>query len=464
MTQEEYPIQNTGNDETHSHNEVTHSIDTEQINPVLFGNMFSALSNNEIKCIILAGMDEGISYTDSMLYSRVADLLGGKCNYPFTKQSFSMLVHNSLVPIGLVVKETNPLLYRGANTYRKTDLGVSLGDPLAGILLFISEQYPQFPLLNVFGKTGSSGYSQNIQVEGLDVDYKKRSPEIRLNILKFLANNHLPVRQEEIMDSLGLSTGAIFDHLKQLKRFGVIEYDSPTAGIEFAHYQVKDDRSENDFDIRTKPFTKLVYSICKDSIQTYGLTNHDILGIIQDTHPETLLGIDDPKFLIKCTINHLLLKGYIESNKFAPKDQSKLIGRGSPSIIQLNREQQMFINLTVDLLDLLIKQNNTVIEFGKNQASQILSDPTRVDNLFLRSRNSSPYTLENSTAREVTANNILYLISTGNYSTEEVRIQLEAQFHRSLSNGSVRMVLKDLEKAGLASPCGTKHVRHWKRT
>ena len=136
----------------------------EKLSDQALGNLLSAIGNSEAKAALFLGMQPGEVYTAWDLRNLFLDLQGRSIEWNISVGTPIKYCTGSFEPIGLVAEEVS--LDGQSIGYTKTDYGIAIATPLAGLLLDFSLNYPDISLGQIFGSTVSSSAETEIEWPG----------------------------------------------------------------------------------------------------------------------------------------------------------------------------------------------------------------------------------------------------------------------------------------------------------
>lgn len=183
--------------------------------------LLAAFGNSEAKAITLIAMLDGNIYPLQPLKVKIIRLQGERVGWNISDDVPFKYCEKSLSPD--FVQDIFDL-DQSTHGYVITKDGKDFGVPLAGLLLKWSLDNPRHSLYKMFAKTQSTRFKKG----GED---KKRAPETRLKIFKFLLSNPKSVIKEaNIAAALREDRRIIEDHLENLSANSVIHYEAVKKG------------------------------------------------------------------------------------------------------------------------------------------------------------------------------------------------------------------------------------------
>lgn len=199
-------------------------------------NLLASEGNYEPKTLLVCAMEPGKYYIAEHLGHELQAIRGLPRRRTNQTLQAASLSNESLIPIGLIVKEDRMIDERMRTVYSLTDSGATIGKAAAGHLNALSERYPKFSLNGFLGATSSA--SEERDVEGVaGMGYKKRAPELRLRIFEALASDNPPKTLTQLTARLGENQRRVQMHLVQLNLHGILTYESITGNEAIAQYK-----------------------------------------------------------------------------------------------------------------------------------------------------------------------------------------------------------------------------------
>jgi len=192
------------------------------------GSLYAALGNNEAKAITFLVMKPGVIYDDNDILTEVRKVqgnsqegwrMGNEGPYHYLQKSFA--------PVGLVAQEVTD---RQDNKYGyiRTSFGDAIGNTLAGKMLQLSHNHPDFALYDIFGSTVSTSKPTDVSEE-----LKKRSPLSRIYLFRaLLSSGDREIALKDLAGKIGENdVTLVHRHLKELDRSGLVKYDNDKNAI-----------------------------------------------------------------------------------------------------------------------------------------------------------------------------------------------------------------------------------------
>ncbi|MEK7617065.1 MAG: hypothetical protein AAB414_03340 [Patescibacteria group bacterium] len=413
---------------------------SERLSDEEMGNLLSAFGNSEAKAITLGLMGDGRIYTRGDLHRSVIGAQGEKPSWRINRNGPFTYCEQSLSTIGLVTREiVNPDL--SVYGYQISNYGRRVLS-LVGLLLNFSQSHAS-ALVEYFGHTVSS-YSQGQvirTVEGEEAVFKKRSPMTRLKIFyELVTAPKLPMRLGDLAEALTQGGSLLEPHLSMLSRHGMIQYQAREVNQPFVYHKLSNKPPEEEPPkYQYYPgLTRAVFSILREYPNEY-LTREDVFKFLPDEQKERVAGVG---FLsnISNILSHLVKTGYADVKQFKWDSQSE---------INLSDEQWVILAELVEIIDRFQNQDPEILEQGRRYLYQILSDPNAVSQLMARAEEASSGA--NKLSRSEADDQILSIITSHpqGITNKEIRIWLEQNYGRRLSNTSISKVTRELQMKGL---------------
>lgn len=376
----------------------------ESVSDEEMGRLLASFGNHEAKAVTLLSMNPGRIYSYGDLENRNKDIRDGN-----GKTNGSVLFNYCLVslsPIGLVTKEfADP--EKGIWGFQKTEKGITLGDPLAGLLLDFSLRHPDISLHRFFTHTNSP-------------NPEKRAPILRLQILRALRDRS-PMTTATLARKINEKDGTnVGRHLKGLSESGVITYHSSEHAKPLSYYQASGETLEAEQIpyARSKPLSSLLLNFLREN-SARRFTREELLDrvvsernlSINDAQKKSL-GKDVGRELAKLIRERLVTR---EGFKDDPK-----------SVVMLSGEQRELIVELLEIIEGFQRQDPSIIKKGKALAREIITDSDKVTLLLQKARDNSP----NANAlpkKEVEALILSLLTASQGLTSREIRDSLQNQ-------------------------------------
>lgn len=400
------------------------------------GNLLAAVGNHEAKALLLPSMRPGEIYTPPSLRELMTHKQGPNLVWPMhtIPRDYCEL---SFGPIGLVTKQ---VLNSDLSTYGyiKTDSGAVYGDALAGHMLVLSEQNPHISLAQLLGTTQAPRPENEKQLQG----NSRRSPLRRFRMFwELVTTSSLPMNEARLAEALNEDPGYLGSHLRQLKRFGFINYDSHATNHGFSGYALADGAPTElpgSFARSTETNTQKVYAVAGKSLGEF-ITADEVFKEIADKDKK-----DDPKYRKRFTsyisgrLESLAAKGYLVRRKAKELTFSE---------ISLTATQTQLLQRFVEIVEKFTRGDEDFMAQGRMMGYDIVEDPRRFSALMLKAKENSP--LANKTDPLVTKDRILSLLSyeTG-VTAHEIRRQLEELYKQNLGMHSVMRYMRQMKNDG----------------
>lgn len=450
----------------------------EKLTDEQMGNLISAVGNHPAKAITLLVMRDGNIYPRSDLHRAILFHQGTDMGWKMDRQISFDYCSESLVPIGVVAKET---LNSDLSTYgyQITDYGKEVGIPFIGLMLDWAERH-NICLQSLWGKTSSSSPSMEtiLNDEGgksefnppsrkspiirlrdaeqfplrqdfssdeakklnprpLDRgSFKKRAPGTTLKILyELVTASDLSLRDVDFADRVKESARMVSSHLKRLAESGLINYQAREANKPFSAYKLAISLPTGELPvyIRYKQLTEAVFAVCQQHPDMY-LTREDVykmlpLEIRERRQSKTLLSY------ISGILGCLKRNKYVESKHFDHKAQSDIF---------LTPDQRIILTELLEIIDRFQNQNPEIIARGRRLAKDIITDSSRVSAILRKAKEKSPNA--NSAPWQETMDHLAYLISSHPGATNQELQKLLEQAGKKLSRTSVQTLTVILQE------------------
>lgn len=418
------------------------------------GNLISAFGNNEAKAATLIAMDVGFLYSSNDLQQTMKALQGNDIGWNMSSNNAFAYCKNSLSPIGLVTLET--LNEDGTEYgYTKTGYGERIGNPLAGLLLAFSERHPEISLRELFG--GTSSNAKPVQVESSigTVDYKFRTPTLRLQIFWELVTTDQPVTWKVLHDRLDIGDyGQLSNHINELARDNIIGFQSRGSDKSYKMYSLfRDHPVEQPSPTlgtsgKMKGLTRQVYEITQNLDGWF--STDQVIRAYFEKFPEKVAKSSLPKEIYR-VMRHLEKSYYLAAGRFSKEFASE---------ISLSESQRSTLVELLTIIDGFQNQNPDLIELGKHEAMNIKKDPERYSNLMVKAKEHSAHS--NSTSMQETKL-LLYGIVKENpdITTKEATGILELRYGKKLKIRSVVTYMDLLRQDRLIKANERGRSNHW---
>ncbi len=343
----------------------------EKIQDERLGSILSAVGNNEVKCILLLGMQEGIIYTSGDLNRRMRGVQGTNPGWRQHHNGPFQYCQESFAPIGLVVREViDPI---GTTFgYIKTEEGRKVTALLGGLLNF-SLNHPEVSLIDLLASTNSSAMSN-------ETEDKVRAPLTRLKIFFELATSgELPIQVADLSRAIGEDQAQVGKHILALSG-RVISYESAGKGKPYSLYHLSDEHPESEPNTfkHYSTLTKRVYrAILSNPSEDW--TKDKVVEFLIQNYPEdssTLTRFRN-KNKISDVLFYLRNLGYLTLQEFSREERSK---------VTLTDAQRDIILDFLTVIDQFQDQNPEALITGERLAMEIIHNPQHVSTLMAKAR------------------------------------------------------------------------------
>ncbi len=415
-------------------------------------NLLAAIGNHEAKALTLVAMQERVVYTRTSLLARIKNIQGVIPSWIMASGVLFNYGVKSFAPIGLVAKE---LLDPELNTIglTRTEYGANIGVPLAGHLLEFSERQT-FSLNQLFGSTHSAAPENDIRVGDETQQYKKRSPEIRIKIIKSLVKSSGAIRVVDISKEIEEDNRTVGRHLSELARFGIIEYESADVDIRVTYYKLADNSPQSPppaHATSTGVPTRIIDFLKKNAGESFSIDELINRMTLEGFKKRRAAHAKSAQGSYLSTLGMLVKLGYVSREKF---EQSL------KSIAKISDGQRAVLEEVLAIIDGITSRNIEFLKQGKIKAENIISDPSRAAALFKKAKESSVLAARNTTQDNL--GDILSIISQNpNISSLEIREHLEKVYGKRLSKTRIFGLLKILTSNSLILESERKNASYW---
>ena len=418
------------------------------------GNLISAFGNNEAKAATLIAMEVGFLYSSYDLQQTMKALQGNDIGWNMSTNNAFGYCKNSLSPIGLVALET--LNENGTEYgYTKTGYGERIGNSFAGLLLAFSERHSEISLCELFG--GTSSNAKPVQAESSigTVDYKFRTPTLRLQIFWELATSDQPITWKDLHDRLNIGVyGQLSNHINELARDYIISFQSRGSDKSYKMYSLFQDHPVEPPSPtpstrgRMKSLTKEVYEI----VQTLGgwFTTGQVIETYFEKFPEKREKRSLPKEIYR-VLRHIEKSDYLAVGRFSKEFASE---------ISLSESQRSTLVELLTIIDGFQNQDPDLIELGKREAMNIKRDAERFSKLMAKAKEHSPRS--NSISMQETKQ-LLYGIvrENPNITANQATRILEQRHNKKLKIRTVVTYLDQLKDERMIKLNKRKRSNYW---
>lgn len=406
--------------------------DQQRISTEELGNLLAAFGNSESKANTLRVMRPGMIYTRRDLHVAFISSQGRNTGWRTARDTTFDYCEDDLFPVGAVAQD---VIDEFTNTfgYIKTKYGEQVGDPLAGFLLDYSKRYPDSALHDIFGGTNSRSSSVEIPARLGIIDYRRRSPILRLKILSELVTSGYPVRVVDLANHLGENSMLCAHHLSRMERYAAVQYDSTKEGKPFSYFSVSALRPDNKpiHFRKDRYLTARVFElICSDSTKYWSIK--EVKDIVEGEG--ILKQVRTLRTRISCILVHLKNLGYLNQGKFTGDIHSEA---------QLTDAQRRKIQDLLDILEAYSSQDSLVLQRGKELASRLTED--EISQLMKKAKDHS----SNANQRPLseTKNDILCILQSSPRITKDKVADLLRNYSINLSPETVSKILAQLKAA-----------------
>ncbi|MBI1919378.1 winged helix-turn-helix transcriptional regulator [Candidatus Microgenomates bacterium] len=354
----------------------------ERLSDKQMGGLLSAVGTNEAKAILLILMRPNTTYTAWALHQLImrgqGQHPGWEINhsvpYQYCEESF---VNNDLVGKKVEIRRNLPV-----TDYIKTPYGENEGAILAGLLANYSSTHPDVSLHQLFASLKSGSKREHPQD-------RKRALATRLKIFWELTTASLPLRQWDLADAIHEDPGIVERHLQQLRRMGVIEYETVNTGEPVTYYKLSPNHPpDQPSSYKAQPsLTQFVYqTLIGSPDREWSLTELAQLYLQQTTrvnrqHSSKEVYEKNLKYKIDYICSSLMQNGYAERGKFSVNDRSA---------INLSPKQRQNLVDLVTLLDAFQRQDPEILAEGRTLVQYFRDHPREIAELMAKARKNSP--------------------------------------------------------------------------
>lgn len=403
--------------------------------------------NSEIKIAVLSSMRPGMTYSVNELYNLLPHELiqrglpeEGQAGWIMGEDTPTRYCKDSFIPAGFVVKEQKASSkYGSIAAYRKTDVGIEMGDALGGILAHYSLTHPDVSLSRLMGAGG----------------------HIRRRILEAAINQQgSPLRTAEMAEIVGVVSSSVGMVAKEMDKIGLVRYNAPHYHTPITAYKLAPGASDEGHVYQSYAYTLLVartLAASPDRFWTIG----EITDIVAQEQQRSLgreLNEDERAKAhdqARKALGTLRNRGYATQENFAPELLTPII---------IPEEMQTSIEDFVRMIDAFQRQDATILQLGANMSRQLREDPELLTRLILKGRHTSPHAGRTREVREETYNTLLATVRA--HSEADTR-QLADILHREhsilLTQPGVAQYLARLRNRGVVvSRLDERGALRWK--
>lgn len=413
-------------------------------------NIIAAVGNHEAKALLLVLMQDDVIYTPQDLVTLLNGSQERKRGWKRRGRDLWGYCEQSFEQIGLVVQK--PKLRDGGETvgYIKTEDGKKWGNIVAAGLLQLSIRHNLFSLADVFGETGSCSRIEVTQ-EG-DI-YRRRSAESRLKIYRALLESTLPIRQIDLLKSVGMEQSVAQKHLQSMHKLDLITYESGEFGKPFVFYQVAEElpKDEPDTYHAYKTMTGFVFGLLRNNPHARWT-----IEAVSERYIQTLGyrgKAAKPKY-VRSTVSKVLKcleqQGFVRHEKFSADTRSQ---------ISLSSGQRELVLDIVGTIDSVWRQDRQATREARDFVFYLRSHPEEVSNLMIKAREYS--NAANKRPISETSETLAYLVSAYPGSDVNALRGLLEREGIKLGHTSVDRMLRNLAKAGGLRVEKVRGVNHY---
>lgn len=405
-----------------------------------FGNLLSAIGNNEAKAATLLVMRPHHIYDRIGISHELLAAQGEKKGWALDSGTTFAYLRDTLSSVGLVAKE---IVDQDLNTfgYVRTEYGDGIGFATAGLLLDFSRRHKDFSLINIFGRASSASESKEVQDEEDTFNFRKRPPILRKNIFWELTTSDLPTTVTNLANVLGEDQVKVGRHLNELARRGVIQFDHGKEHQPLVAYQVSSthpDQPPPVYGTNIK-LTTAVWKILNEQPEKHW----KIEDVVDQYKKNYLVHKPEGTHLqkgIMSILAHFAELQYVKRSKFP-----KLVY----SEINLTPQQRTMLVDLVTILDGIQNQDPTIMLKGKEYASYFLSHPDELAEVLAKTKEHS--SSANQQPVKETIGNILSVLSKNPGSVLDVQEQLESIYGRAVTKSRLAQLLRKLAQSNQIS-------------
>lgn len=402
------------------------------------GNLLAAIGNSEAKAILLTRMPTRTTLTAVDLYGIMINAQGENPGWITGNVIPFEHCKRSLSPIGLVTYEVLDGQLE-AFGYARSEYGETVGLPLAGLLLDLSRRNPHTSLYRLFGGTHTFLTPSENDPTGNNL---LRAPESRLQIYQQLLHApRLPMRLADLESQSGLDAKLLDGHLSQLRRFGLVTYDSTVVVEPFVFHRFSPDAPVEPPTPRARMTTvsNNVYELLMQYPERLWTRDQITQAIIAYTPDRTeedrnryYRGI---RVNVSKVLTHLRSLGYTEVQRF---------DNTTRSFIELNETQRALLAETVDIMDRFQAREVQTMARGRILAESL--SERDIAQLMKKARLHSPSA--NVNALDQTQHELILIIGNSpGISTPEIYQELQTRGY-SITDAWLRGMLRNMKNDG----------------
>ncbi|HSW78476.1 MAG TPA: hypothetical protein VLF88_00445 [Candidatus Babeliales bacterium] len=397
-----------------------------------FFDLLNSAGNHEAKLltamVILSSPE--LSFSAWRIYREMIERQGSQVEWNVDRKLPIQYCSRSLEPIGTVVKgEVTNSRGNEVTVYSASEFGRMYGLGFCEVALGWSLDYPELPLIDVFGATNSKG----------DV----RSPEVRYQIYKILLDKPDGISVKELRDRLdtigyeGLSD--IKKKVSMIAQNGLVTYQSKSSKhnptFELASQDaMPSELPHSDRSIETKAVYAALRALGSEDETIVSLDQ--IIGMVTNLNPEADL----------VRVRRILIAAYAKDGSF-PVLSAYRRTSGERSNVKLNPDYKKAISELVERLEHFRQEP---IEFLHAQkAGDIINNPELFSQLMAKARNSSRVYRSHTEPPSVFHQEMI-AISTevGPISISGLQRLLKSKFNRKMSADAIRETANRLAESG----------------
>ncbi len=414
-------------------------------------NLIASVGNSESKAATLLVMKPGIIYSGYALQQELIKSQGPNPTWKMDHQGVMHYCERSFEPIGLVAGEVTDELSRRVG-FVKTKYGEEVGDPFAALLADYSLRHPNLSLYTLFGATLSSGKGKEVTD---DTEYRKRAVSARLKLFWELTTADLPLRVANLGDETGEDRVQLAQHLANLGRYGVLQYNAVKYGQHFTGYKVTEQGvGFMKSDVRTDipnigPVLAEIFVGNKERWLTRGDVSEEAMKTAFKKHVDNKT---DRKVQIERQMGGIVQrwvnKGYLVVGGF--HDDLR-------STVNLTTQQRNDLIELLEILDKFQKQSPDIVRTGIELVNQMT--PQKVALLMAKAKQASPFANRESVENFADELSLIFSVQPALTAGEITKILNEQG--KNISADGIRVRLNKLEQRGLIERSSPEKNATW---
>jgi len=403
------------------------------------GNLVAAVGNHENKALLLSAMKPEVVYSRNDLNKLFLEIQDDPPAWKVSDNLPFGYCMRSLAPIGLVAKDVvDP--DRGIVGFYKTDLGIDVGDALAGHLLDYSLKHPEISLSQIFGSTVSPS------------ERGARSPRMRIDILGELLTYDQPVNIADLPSVKEGDARRESGHIREMEKNDLIVVNSNVRQT----FDVDSQKlSQIELDGHDPALSPVMRQILMERAETDGKLSITVEDMIEELAARS---IDEEQHKwLRMQISRIFKK-FTAKGALEPLEEIDMERRTK---ISIDEDKRDVLEECLDIIYRLQTLDPMFLNEGQEKMRRILSSKDSIQELVSKARKSSAHADPGAKAERIAI--VRSMLNESQQTQRDIEQKLREQGIK-LSEGGVNVILRSLMKAGEAERVMSKNRALWTAT